>query len=215
MAQSPIPAGSGLPEAAGECLLSGPAAGEARLVLLHGWGADADDLLDLGELLVGPQVSVVALRAPEPHPFGMGRQWYGLQPIDWSQLPGARSALNSRLTALASSVPLERTVLLGFSQGGAMALDVGSALPLAGIVACSGYPHEGWEPGAATRQPLPPVLLSHGREDPVVPFAASEAVLERLTQAGTQARLLPFSGGHTIDQSVLPEIAGFVRGCLL
>lgn len=213
MAQNPIPASNGLPAAAGEGLLLGPADADARLVLLHGWGADADDLLDLGDLLVGPQVSVVALRAPEPHPFGMGRQWYGLQPIDWSQLPGARAALNSRLAALAGSVPLERTVILGFSQGGAMALDVGSALPLAGIVSCSGYPHEGWKPAASGRA-LPPVLLSHGREDPVVPFAASQAVLEQLGQAGAQARLVPFSGGHTIDQTVLPEIATFVRGCL-
>lgn len=214
MAQSPIPAGSDLPNAAGDHLSSGPATAEARLVLLHGWGADADDLLDLGELLVGPQVSVVALRAPEPHPYGMGWQWYGLQPIDWSALPAARQGLSSRLAALACSVPLERTVLLGFSQGGAMALDVGSSLPLAGIVACSGYPHEGWQPNAAASATLPPVLLSHGREDPVVPFAASEAVLERLIQAGAQARLLPFSGGHSIDQTVLPEIATFVRACL-
>jgi phospholipase/carboxylesterase len=207
MAQSPNPD-------PGDQLQLGPADAAARLVLLHGWGADADDLLDLGELLVGPQVSVVALRAPEPHPYGMGRQWYGLQPIDWSQLPAARSALETRLAALDASVPLPRTVVLGFSQGGAMALDVGSGLPLAGIVACSGYPHEGWLPLASQKRPLPPVLLSHGREDPVVPFAASEAVLERLTQAGGQAQLLPFSGGHTIDQTVLPEIASFVRRCL-
>ena len=218
MAQSPIPTGSGLPKAVGEHLSSGPASAEARLVLLHGWGADADDLLDLGELLVGPQVSVVALRAPEPHPYGAGRQWYGLQPIDWSVLPAAREGLNGRLAALAGSVPLERTVLLGFSQGGAMALDVGSGLPLAGIVACSGYPHEGWQPSATASTmasaTLPPVLLSHGHEDPVVPFAASEAVLERLELAGGQVRLLPFRGGHTIDQAVLPEIASFVRHCL-
>ena len=214
MAQSPIPASNGLPAAAGEGLQLGPAEADTRLVLLHGWGADADDLLDLGELLVGPQVSVVALRAPEAHPYGMGRQWYGLQPIDWGQLPAARAALHSRLAALASSVPLERTVILGFSQGGAMALDVGSGLPLAGIVACSGFPHEGWRPAPAAGQALPPVLLSHGREDPVVPYAASEAVLDTLAEAGAQVRLLPFSGGHTIDQAVLPEIASFVRRCL-
>ena len=185
----------------------GPAEASHRLVLLHGWGADADDLLDLGPLLVGPEVSVVALRAPEPHPYGTGRQWYGLQPIDWSQLPSARAALKLRLEELAGSVPLARTVLLGFSQGGAMALDVGSSLPLAGIVACSGYPHEGWHPGAA----VAPVLLSHGREDPVVPFAASKAAQERLIAAGNSAELLAFDGGHTIDAAVLPQIRAFVR----
>ena len=185
----------------------GPEQADQRLVLLHGWGADADDLLDLGELLVGPGVSVVALRAPEPHPYGVGRQWYGLQPIDWSQLPTARELLRQRLTELDQSVPLSRTVLLGFSQGGAMALDVGSSLPLAGIVACSGYPHEGWEPVGS----LTPVLLSHGQQDPVVPFAASEEVLRRLQASGAAAQLLPFPGGHTIDPSVLPSITSFVR----
>ena len=108
---------------------------------------------------------------------------------------------------MAGSVPLESTVLLGFSQGGAMALDVGSNLPLAGIVACSGYPHEGWQPAVVQA----PVLLSHGREDPVVPFAASEEVQRRLQEAGAAAELLAFEGGHTIEASVLPQISDFVR----
>jgi phospholipase/carboxylesterase len=210
MAQPSSPGDGDLPEAVGECLRGGSAAARARLVLLHGWGADADDLLDLGELLAGPGVDIVALRAPEAHPAGVGRPWYGLQPIDWSALPAARVALRRRIEALAASVPIQRTVLLGFSQGGAMALDVGSDLPLAGIVACSGYPHADWEPAAGAERPLPPVLLSHGREDPVVPFAAGEAVLRRLRTAGGEASLLPFSGGHSIDPALLPQIAAFV-----
>jgi phospholipase/carboxylesterase len=196
--------------AAADAMRLGPEQASSRLVLLHGWGADADDLLDLGELLVGPEVSVVALRAPEPHPFGSGRQWYGLQPIDWDALPAARTALRARLEALAASVALERTVLLGFSQGAAMALDVGCGLPLAGIVGCSGYPHEGWQPGGT----LPPVLLSHGREDAVVPYAASEELQRQLVRAGARVELLPFSGGHGIDPELLPAVAAFVQRCL-
>jgi len=188
-------------------LQRGPSHAERRLVLLHGWGADADDLLELGPLLVGPEVSVVALRAPEPHPYGPGRQWYDLQPIDWGQLPAARQALQQRLEELGQSVPLPQTVLLGFSQGGAMAVDAGSSLPLAGIVACSGYPHEGWQPPAA----MPPVLLSHGREDPVVPFGASEQLQRLLQGAGAEPQLLAFSGGHSIDGSVLTPISAFIR----
>ncbi len=188
-------------------LQRGPSHAGQRLVLLHGWGADADDLLELGPLLVGPEVSVVALRAPEPHPYGPGRQWYDLQPIDWGQLPAARQALQQRLEELGQSVPLPQTVLLGFSQGGAMAVDAGSSLPLAGIVACSGYPHEGWQPPAA----MPPVLLSHGREDPVVPFGASEQLQRLLTGTGAEPQLLAFSGGHSIDGSVLTPISAFIR----
>ncbi len=193
-------------------LRRGPALAGTRLVLLHGWGADADDLLDLAGLLVGPQVSVVALRAPMAHPSGQGRQWYSLQPIDWEELPSARQSLRARLVELGSSVPLERTVLLGFSQGGAMAVDVGCDLPLAGVVSCSGYPHQGWKP--ASQPGETPVLLSHGQHDPVVPYAASEALLEQLRLAGRKAQLLSFGGEHTIDPTVLPQIAVFVRNCL-
>ena len=131
-------------------LQHGPSDAQQRLVLLHGWGADADDLLDLSNLLVDSQVNVVALRAPEPHPYGSGRQWYGLQPIDWSQLPAAREALRLRLEALAGSVPLANTVLLGFSQGGAMALDVGSSLPLAGNRGLQRLPPRWLAAGCAT-----------------------------------------------------------------
>ncbi|WP_411876566.1 alpha/beta hydrolase [Vulcanococcus limneticus] len=188
----------------------GPAEAERRLVLLHGWGADADDLLDLAELLVDPQVNVVALRAPHPHPYGSGRQWYDLQPIDWEQLPAARTALRRRLEQLGASVPLQRTVLLGFSQGGAMALDAGSGLPLAGLVACSGYPHPDWRP----QPPLCPVLLSHGEQDPVVPFEASLELQRLLEAAGQPAELLAFAGGHTIDDGALPAIRRFVQACM-
>jgi phospholipase/carboxylesterase len=194
------------------CLLVGPRQADRRLVLLHGWGADADDLLDLGEALLGPEaasVGVVALRAPLPHPGGLGRQWYDLGLPGWPQLPEARADLLRRLRGLEEEVPLERTVLLGFSQGAAMALDVATTngLPLAGLIGCSGYPHPDWEPGPA----VSPILLTHGREDPVVPFAASEALNERLRAQGGEVELLPFSGGHGIDPSLFPPMAAFLK----
>jgi len=201
----------------GEVLSHGPQQADQRLVLLHGWGADADDLLDLGELLVGPAVSVVALRAPLQHPAGMGRQWYDLQQSGWPQLPAALADLSDRLQALGQSVPLQQTVLLGFSQGAAMALDVasgggdpmGEALPLAGVIACSGYPHPHWEPAAMTR----PVLLSHGRQDPVVPHGASVELERLLVQAGAPTELLSFDGGHSIDPGLFAAMRAFLERC--
>jgi phospholipase/carboxylesterase len=190
-----------------DVLCLGPERGPRRLVLLHGWGADADDLLDLGEELVGPAVSLVALRAPQLHPAGVGRQWYPLSPApDWTQLPAARLDLRRRIEALAATVPLAATALLGFSQGAAMALDAASDLPLAALIACSGYPHPQWQP-----QPLPPVLLTHGEQDHVVPAAASEELERQLRQAGGSVRRLGFAGGHGIDPALFPAMREFLE----
>ena len=174
---------------------------QARLVLLHGWGADADDLMMLGASLaqrVHFPLDVVALPAPEAHPQGIGRQWYGLFPAQWEAVPAAQASLRARLLALAEEgIPLESTVVLGFSQGAAMALSTGCGLPLAGLISCSGYPHPGWE-APITR---PPVLLLHGREDEVVPSNAAEALASQLKASPADLNLELFSGGHTIPES--------------
>jgi phospholipase/carboxylesterase len=190
----------------------GPREAVRRLVLLHGWGADAHDLLDLGPLLAAPDVSIVALQAPLPHPAGVGRQWYDLQQPDWPQLPAARQALLARLGELAEEVPLPATMLLGFSQGAAMALDVATTagLPLAGLIACSGYPHPDWQPGTVPPAPAQKILITHGEQDPVVPHAASAELQRQLSQAGHGVKVLTFSGGHTIGPHVLPSLREFV-----
>ncbi|TCD58432.1 alpha/beta hydrolase [Synechococcus sp. BS55D] len=194
-------------------LLLNPPGAQRRLVLLHGWGADADDLLPLGQALTAdlPQpVELIALRAPEPHPQGSGRQWYGLFPSDWQAVPSAQAALCHRLKELESGgIPLAQTVLLGFSQGAAMAVLSGCDLPLAGVISCSGYPHPGWE-APANR---PSVLLLHGKNDEIVPFEAS-LQLQSLLNANTNAAkadLVASESGHTIDSAALPAIAKALR----
>ena len=188
----------------------GPERAERRLVLLHGWGADADDLLELGLELVDGDVEVVALQAPGQHPAGTGRQWYPLAPApDWGAVPAARRELRERLALLESTLPLESTVLLGFSQGGAMAVDVATSdagLPLAGLISCSGYPHPEWQPWASGL----PVLLTHGSQDPVVPAEACVALEEPLRAAGAHVTRRLFEGGHGIARELFPEIQRFL-----
>lgn len=188
----------------------GPEQARRRLVLLHGWGADADDLLELGLELVDGEVEVVALRAPGVHPAGTGREWYPLAPEpDWACLPAALQGLRERLERLGDSLPLEQTVLLGFSQGGAMAVDVATGaagLPLAGLISCSGYPHPGWQPNATGL----PVLLTHGSLDSVVPAEACSALEELLRKAGARVRCQLFEGGHGIDPQLFPLMRRFL-----
>ena len=122
-----------------------------RIILIHGWGADADDLLPIGKEIkekINFDVEVISLRAQGLHPSGQGRQWYGLYPHDWN---GAEDEVNKLLGTLkkfdTEQISIGKTILLGFSQGAAMAIDVGFKLNLGLIVACSGYAHPTWIPG--------------------------------------------------------------------
>jgi phospholipase/carboxylesterase len=101
-----------------------------------------------------------------------------------------------------------------------MALDVATGaggLPVAGLIGCSGYPHPDWTPQPGRS---PAVLLSHGRQDPVVPYQASEALREQLQGAGAavellefDGELLEFDGGHAIDPGLFPAIRQFLDHC--
>ena len=188
-------------------LISQPSApARARLVLLHGWGADAGDLMPLGQSLaeaIATPLELVALQAPQLQTQGSGREWYGLFPADWAAVPAAVEALKERINNLSSGeIPLEATVLLGFSQGGAMAVAAGCDLPLAGLIACSAYPHPNWQAPVIR----PPVLLLHGRNDDVVPYSAAVALNNDLSQGDQTCDVFSFDNGHAIPVSAQAEM---------
>ena len=192
-------------------LLIGSPEASFRLVLLHGWGADAEDLMPLGQQLNhinGQSLELISLRAPFIHQSGYGRQWYDLFPADWTLVPTAISDLKQRLEQVSTSlIPIERTVLLGFSQGGAMALASGCELPLAGIIACSAYLHPGW---VCPTSP-PPVYLFHGDRDEIVPREASEKILTLLETNQANVNLSIFSGGHEIPAFIVNKIQHYIE----
>ena len=178
----------------------------ARLVLLHGWGADAGDLMPLGQALaeaIATPLELVALQAPQLQTQGSGRQWYGLFPADWAAVPEAVERLKQRINNLGSTeIPLDATVLLGFSQGGAMAMAAGCDLPLAGLIACSAYPHPNWQAPVIR----PPVLLLHGRHDEVVPHSAALTLKQELGQSNQACDLFSFDNGHAIPVEAQAEM---------
>ena len=177
-----------------------------RLILLHGWGADAEDLIPLGESLTKhakKKIEIISLRAPEVHPQGVGRQWYPLFPTDWSVVPSVTQILKERINNLATKkIPLEKTVILGFSQGGAMALASGSELPIAGLIGCSSYPHPNW----LVPKRISPIFLTHGTKDDVVPALAIEKIKQAISNSEVEIHIELFEGGHEIPQYLIPKI---------
>ena len=191
-----------------------------RLLLLHGWGATGDDLAPLGDALAqrlaqrGAGVTVRCLEAPDVHPAGGGaRQWY---PLDlgrpgWPDCPdAARLDLRRRLETELDLADGDPVAVLGFSQGGAMALEAALALPVAAIVSCSGYPHARGLRLPEADAPLPSVLLLHGRHDPVVPVGALDQLQQSLRSAGVPVETAVFACDHTIPAEAVDAVTVFL-----
>ena len=182
-----------------------------RLVLLHGWGADAQDLVPIGKNLtqgLKDRFEIVSLSAPQPHPSGLGRQWYPLYPHEWEQVPNAVLDLERRLNNLClDQIPLDKTFLLGFSQGGAMALELATKLKFAGVFALSSYPHPEWQP----LKDMSPIFLCHGNIDQVVPKDASQKSFDILRRNGIKSDLYFFEGGHEIPNDLIDHCRVIIK----
>jgi phospholipase/carboxylesterase len=194
-----------------------PRSGPARqlVVFLHGYGADGNDLIEIGrawqELL--PQAAFVSPHAPEPcGQAPMGRQWFPLTFRDpherWAGVNAATPGLDRVLDAELKrhDLPASALALVGFSQGTMMALHAGlrrAAAPAA-IVGYSGMfvlPHEGTaEAIRADIRSRPPILLVHGDQDDLIPPEAMFHAAQTLGAMDVPVEWHVSAGvGHGID----------------
>lgn len=189
-----------------------PGSGEAAkglIVLLHGWGANMSDLASLAPELDLPDYHFLFPDAPFRHPqVPGGKMWYDLDSDNYEGLPESGQMLLDWLLSLEgfTGVPLSRTILSGFSQGGAMTLDVGLRLPVAGLVSFSGYLHGEPEPTGD----LPPVLMMHGAQDGVVPVDAARQACDILMELGLSVAYREFNIGHQIITEEIDLMREFV-----
>lgn len=182
---------------------------EYLLVALHGWGSNPQDLAALASWFNLPDCQFVLPAAPFPHPqVPEGKAWYSFESKDYRGLAESRQLLQEFLQSLATTtgIPLSRTILSGFSQGGAMTLDVGLNLPLAGLCSLSGYLHA---PPTAN-YPYPPVLIVHGDRDEIVPLEAAKKAKDALISAGVSVEYQEFAMGHEIQPPVIKLIESFI-----
>jgi phospholipase/carboxylesterase len=200
-----------------------PAAEPAgTLVLLHGRGADEHDLLPLLDAL-DPERRLFGIcpRGPRSLPPG-GAHWYAVRAIgypDPSTFLPTYDLLTGWLDALPehTGVPLERTVIGGFSQGSVMSyaagLGRGRPTPPA-IVALSGFMPtvEGWE--LDLDRPGLRVAIGHGTYDPVIGVEWGREAHGRLEAAGAEVVYRESAMPHTIDPGFLDELRPWVASAL-
>ncbi len=205
-----------------------PVSGELRscVVFLHGYGANAADLIGLADPLGEhmPDTLFIAPDAPENCAGSpMGFQWFPIPWIDGSSEEESRTGLDlaaADLDAFLDGVMVdedllpEQVMVLGFSQGTMMALHVVPRRddPVAGIVAFSGRL---LEPEALVDDVVsrPPVLLIHGDQDDVVPPQSLPQAAEALQEAGWKevyAHIMKGTG-HGIAPDGLQVALAFMR----
>ncbi len=203
------------------------------VVLMHGFGAPGDDLVPLAEEIDAPGVRFVFPEAPVelPPTFGMGRAWWMIDILRLQRamtmgrardltrdvpegLAPARQKVMQLLSEAREALGAGPLYLGGFSQGAMLACDVAlrSEEPIAGLVLMSGtlLAEDEWIPLMPKRAGTP-ALVSHGRQDPLLPFAIAERLRAELTKAGLAVKWVPFEGGHGIAPSVLDELGKMLR----
>lgn len=194
----------------------------SAVLLLHGLGSSADDLIELAPFIENalPQTVFISPNAPFPcdmAPFG--RQWFSLR--EWTPAAmerGTREAavyLEEMIEAVKAefNFSAQQIALVGFSQGTMMSLHVAPRLKdqIACVVGLSGSLIAP-EKLAEETVSKPPILLVHGMLDPVVPYISMTMAATTLQQAGftieTETRPMM---AHNVDDETLTRTAAFLQ----
>ena len=196
----------------------------ACFIMLHGWGADGRDLIDLVHPLRAyvPHLSLFCPHAPDicsANPFG--RQWFALTETLYKNPASAYGEMDSAATmveqtALALSEQMgfapHRIFIGGFSQGGMMSLHLAQRAQsqLAGYASIAGalLADKKIAPASDSKAPI---FLAHGERDEVVPFGAMARANQMLLEAGYHCQTLarPLMG-HSIDAETVNALGRFM-----
>ncbi len=188
---------------------SGP---HPALLLLHGRGADEEDLLGLAEFL-DDRLFLMSVRAPFPFGMGGGYTWYDAGTLgepDPAMFRTSYDALSTFVDDALKGYPIDsrRFFLLGFSMGTVMSYALALTRPslVRGVVANSGYLPEGthlsfqWTDLANTD-----FFIAHGTEDTVIPVALARRARLLFDQAGARYTYREYPMAHQISEESLAD----------
>ena len=200
----------------------------AAVVWLHGLGADGHDFEPLVPVLgLPPELAVrfVFPHAPvRPVTINAGmamRAWYDVRSPELDRDPDdagldSSAALVARLLqrCCERGIAPERTVLAGFSQGGAMTYEVGLGYPepLAGLLVLSGYAPrpDRLAPAATSGNGGTPIFHGHGTLDPLVPHELGARTVARLRRLGYDVRHESYPVEHGVDPREVADVGAWL-----
>jgi phospholipase/carboxylesterase len=208
---------------------------DAAVIWLHGLGADGHDFEPIvpelrlpGSLRIRFVFPNAPLRAVTINGGMRMPAWYDI--LQLGSQDGGRAAVGAEDEAgirasqaqveqlmareQARGVPLQRIVLAGFSQGGAIVLHTGlrQPAPIAGIMALSTYlplaaklAAERSAAGAGV-----PIFMAHGRHDPMIQMGRALASREALEQLGYKVEWREYAMPHSVCAQEIADMAAFL-----
>jgi phospholipase/carboxylesterase len=186
--------------------------------ILHGLGANADDLFSLIKKMdLSPCLYVL----PDA-PIALGNQayaWYDFQKQSREDTENSRDYLFRLMKLFSEEKPacIRPIIMMGFSQGGVMSMEAGLNYPgkVSAIVSMSGYI---WDPSQTLKSPLAskkiPILLIHGSNDMIVTEDWTNKTVTALKKAGYKPRFVEFPMAHQISNDSLAEVSKFLKNVL-
>ena len=206
---------------------------DAAVIWLHGLGASGHDFPPVVAELGLPEDHAIrfvfphAPRIPVTINGGMVMPaWYDILNMDFDQRRVDEDGVRASATRLEDlvarererGVPAARTVLAGFSQGGAIALHAGLRHPerLAGVLALSTYlavDGDAEDERAASNLDVP-ILQCHGSQDPMVPMTKGEAARDRLRELGYEVEWEDYPMQHQVCMEEIERIGAWLRQVL-
>jgi phospholipase/carboxylesterase len=206
-----------------ESIIVARPAGHAQqlMLLFHGVGSTALDLVPLGRVLAAefPAAFIVSVAAPTPSGDGGGREWFSVLGLTEENRPERVAAALPAFLATVdhwqkeAGVGTDAVALIGFSQGGIMALESTRDQPaVAGrVVSIAGrFAKLPTEPNADTT-----LHMFHGKLDPVIPYGFTVEAAQHLVNIGADitADVIPHVG-HQINDDIAELLIERLRGHL-
>lgn len=192
------------------------------VILIHGRGADMNDLADLAPMLdAAGGCRFVFPNAPkpfEPYPgMAMGWTWFEGWPPQHESVVESRGEMLRFFDEITEKYPTPdgKLVIAGFSQGALMSLDSGlrTQRKLAGIICMSGGLYEVDLPDLQTRAGLP-VLIAHGAADDVVPVNYARRARRVLEDGGLDVEYHEYPMGHQVAMEEAAVVKAFLERVL-
>lgn len=187
------------------------------LILLHGRGADEEDLLGLSEHL-DPRLLIVSARAPYAFPNGGGYTWYDVGALGQPEPAMFKTSYDALLTFVTDvhanyPVEQERVFLLGFSMGTVMSFALSLTKPVLfrGVIANSGYVPENthltlkWNSLSGID-----FFIAHGMYDPVIPVGFARRGKELFERAHASLTYREYPMAHQISEESLGDLSAWL-----